>query len=147
MHSIIICLVLFTLNNTLFNSVVALFEYISNSGKAFGNIGGYIAGNGALVDMVRSYAAGFIFTTSLPPTVVSGALAAIDVLSGAEGKALRAVHQKSVRYLRDLLVQNGLPAEHCPSHIIPVHVSILKLILVPMHTFMVILVCNKSFVH
>ncbi|KAK3873695.1 hypothetical protein Pcinc_021313 [Petrolisthes cinctipes] len=92
-------------------------------GKAFGNIGGYIAGNGALVDMVRSYAAGFIFTTSLPPTVVSGALAAVDLLSGSEGKALRALHQKSVCYLRDLLIKNGIPAEHCPSHIIPVHVG------------------------
>ncbi|ROT83937.1 hypothetical protein C7M84_022885 [Penaeus vannamei] len=60
-------------------------------GKAFGNIGGYIAGNETLVDMIRSYAAGFIFTTSLPPTVVSGALAAVTILSSEEGRTLRGV--------------------------------------------------------
>ena len=49
------------------------------SGKAFGNLGGYIAGCEELVDMVRSYAAGFIFTTSLPPSVLGGAISAIEV--------------------------------------------------------------------
>lgn len=73
--------------------------------------------------MIRSYAAGFIFTTSLPPTVVSGALAAVSILSGEEGRALRAKHQDTVHYLRDALVENGLPVEHCPSHILPIHVS------------------------
>ncbi|KAG0720679.1 5-aminolevulinate synthase, erythroid-specific, mitochondrial [Chionoecetes opilio] len=92
-------------------------------GKAFGNIGGYIAGDGALVDMIRSYAAGFIFTTSLPPTVVSGAQAAINILSGPEGRTLRAKHQEVVCYLRSLLIEKGLPVVHCPSHIIPVHVG------------------------
>lgn len=72
--------------------------------------------------MIRSYAAGFIFTTSLPPTVVSGALAAVTILSSEEGRTLRGVHQKAVQYLRKLLMDNGLPVEHCPSHILPVHV-------------------------
>ncbi|XP_071527523.1 5-aminolevulinate synthase, non-specific, mitochondrial isoform X3 [Panulirus ornatus] len=92
-------------------------------GKAFGNIGGYIAGNGSLVDMIRSYAAGFIFTTSLPPTVVAGALAAVNILSGPEGRVLRTKHQTAVRYLRMALMEKGLPVEHCPSHILPVHVG------------------------
>ncbi|XP_050737070.1 5-aminolevulinate synthase, erythroid-specific, mitochondrial-like isoform X2 [Eriocheir sinensis] len=92
-------------------------------GKAFGNIGGYISGDAALVDMIRSYAAGFIFTTSLPPTVVSGATAAISILSGPEGRALRTKHQEVVGYLRTLLMEKGLPVEHCPSHILPIHVG------------------------
>uniref|UniRef100_T1GLT2 5-aminolevulinate synthase n=1 Tax=Megaselia scalaris TaxID=36166 RepID=T1GLT2_MEGSC len=62
-------------------------------GKAFGNIGGYIAGSAKLVDMIRSYAAGFIFTTSLPPTVLCGADKAIEILSSDEGRELRQRHQ------------------------------------------------------
>jgi len=92
-------------------------------GKAFGNIGGYIAANSTLVDMVRSYASGFIFTTSLPPTVCAGALSAIEILSGQEGRELRAKHQRMVQYLRTALMEAGLPVEHTPSHIIPIHVG------------------------
>ena len=50
-----------------------------STGKAYGNIGGYVAGSAQLIDMMRSYAAGFIFTTSLPPTVLYGAIASIRV--------------------------------------------------------------------
>ena len=92
-------------------------------GKAFGNIGGYIAGSSSLVDMVRSYAAGFIFTTSLPPTVLSGALAAVRILRSDEGRQLREKHQSNVKYLRKSLMDAGISVEHTPSHIIPVFVS------------------------
>lgn len=92
------------------------------SGKAFGNVGGYIAGSSRLVDMIRSYAAGFIFTTSLPPTVLCGALKAVQILASDEGRRLRATHQDNVRYLRNKLLAVGLPVEHTPSHIIPIKV-------------------------
>ena len=48
-------------------------------GKAFGSIGGYIAGDSKMTDFIRSYGSGFIFTTSMPPTVLASAIAAIDV--------------------------------------------------------------------
>lgn len=89
-------------------------------GKAFGNVGGYIASTSKLIDMVRSYAAGFIFTTSLPPTVLAGALKAVEILASEEGQELRARHQENVRYLRNKLKEEGFPVEHTPSHIIPV---------------------------
>lgn len=92
-------------------------------GKAFGNIGGYIASTSYLVDVLRSYAAGFIFTTSLPPTVLAGALKAIQILRSGEGRALRRKHQENVKYLRQQLLDRGLPVEHTRSHIIPIKIG------------------------
>lgn len=92
-------------------------------GKAFGNIGGYIAASARLVDVIRSYGSGFIFTTSLPPTVLAGALKAVDILASDEGRALRALHQDNVRYMRTKLQQEGFPVEHTPSHIIPIKIG------------------------
>lgn len=106
------------------NGVSHKIDIISGTlGKAFGNIGGYIASSEKLIDVVRSYGAGFIFTTSLPPTVLSGALASIRILRSAEGRSLRDKHQENVAYLRNNLVQAGVSVEHTPSHIIPVHVG------------------------
>ncbi|XP_063102035.1 5-aminolevulinate synthase, erythroid-specific, mitochondrial isoform X2 [Cavia porcellus] len=92
-------------------------------GKAFGCVGGYIASTQHLVDMVRSYAAGFIFTTSLPPMVLSGALESVRVLKGEEGQALRRAHQRNVKHMRQLLMDRGLPVIPCLSHIIPIRVG------------------------
>lgn len=92
-------------------------------GKAFGCVGGYIASTAALVDTVRSYAAGFIFTTSLPPMLLAGARQSVQVLKGEEGRALRRKHQRNVKLLRQMLMDSGLPVVHCPSHIIPIRVS------------------------
>jgi len=92
-------------------------------GKAFGNIGGYITSTQSLVDVIRSFGAGFIFTTSLPPTVLSGALASIRVLRSEEGREMRSKHRAAVNYLRTNLLEAGVSVEHTPSHIIPVHVG------------------------
>merc|ERR1712079_355346 len=92
-------------------------------GKAFGNVGGYIAASENLIDMVRSYGSGFIFTTSLPPTVLMGSLASIRILKSSEGRQLRAGHQANVSYMREKLFDLGIAAQHTPSHIIPIHVG------------------------
>uniref|UniRef100_A0A8D3B1Q2 5-aminolevulinate synthase n=1 Tax=Scophthalmus maximus TaxID=52904 RepID=A0A8D3B1Q2_SCOMX len=92
-------------------------------GKAFGCVGGYIASSAALVDTVRSFAAGFIFTTALPPMVLAGALESVRVLKSPEGQALRRAHQRNVKHMRQLLMDNGLPVVNCPSHIIPIRVG------------------------
>ncbi|KAK0086507.1 hypothetical protein PV325_003075 [Microctonus aethiopoides] len=92
-------------------------------GKAFGNVGGYIVGSTKLIDMIRSYAAGFIFTTSLPPTVLYGAMAAINILSSDEGRALRKTHQENVAYMKTMLNAAGIPLQQSPSHIIPIKIG------------------------
>ncbi|XP_049869845.1 5-aminolevulinate synthase, erythroid-specific, mitochondrial [Pectinophora gossypiella] len=91
-------------------------------GKAYGNVGGYIAGSALLVDTVRSLAPGFIFTTALPPPVLAGSLASIRLLASEEGQTLRARHQAMVRYLKLSLLVAGLPQLPSVSHIVPVPV-------------------------
>lgn len=107
------------------DQVLHKMDIISGTlGKAFGNVGGYIVGSSRLVDMVRSYAAGFIFTTSLPPTVLYGALTAVDILASDEGRSLRRTQQQNVAYLKSVLTEARLPVELTPSHIIPIKVCI-----------------------
>ncbi|XP_064606460.1 5-aminolevulinate synthase, non-specific, mitochondrial-like isoform X2 [Liolophura sinensis] len=106
------------------DGVMDKMDIISGTlGKAFGNVGGYIASTERTVDAVRSYASGFIFTTSLPPTVLCGALASIKVVKSEEGQELRERLHNNVKYLRRRLMEVGLPARHSPSHIIPIHVG------------------------
>jgi 5-aminolevulinate synthase len=86
--------------------------------KAFGCLGGYIAGSSALVDAVRSTAPGFIFTTSLPPSVVGAALASVRFLR--ERDELRQRSQERARQLKSLLKSAGLPVMPSTTHIVPV---------------------------
>jgi 5-aminolevulinate synthase len=92
-------------------------------GKALGAAGGYVAGPAAMIDAVRSHAPGFIFTTSLPPATVAAALAALDILRGPEGRALRARHQERAATLKSRLLGAGLPVMPSPSHIVPLLVG------------------------
>lgn len=90
-------------------------------GKAFGVMGGYITSSKALCDFVRSFASGFIFTTSLPPTLAAGALASIRHLK--ESSEERKGQQAAVKKVRALLDRAGIPYKPSPSHIIPVMVG------------------------
>lgn len=106
------------------DNVMHKIDIVSGTlGKAFGCVGGYIASSAALVDTVRSFAAGFIFTTSLPPMVLAGSLESVQVLKSQEGQALRRAHQRNVKHMRQLLMDKGLPVVNCPSHIIPIQVG------------------------
>ncbi|XP_068454109.1 5-aminolevulinate synthase, erythroid-specific, mitochondrial [Clinocottus analis] len=106
------------------DNIMHKLDIISGTlGKAFGCVGGYIASSSALVDTVRSFAAGFIFTTSLPPMVLAGALESVRVLRSPEGQVLRRSHQRNVKHMRQLLMDKGLPVVNCPSHIIPIRVG------------------------
>jgi 5-aminolevulinate synthase len=89
--------------------------------KAYGVFGGYIAASAKLVDAVRSYAPGFIFTTSLPPAVAAGAAASVRHLK-ADG-SLREAHQTQARILKMRLKGLGLPIIDHGTHIVPVHVG------------------------
>ncbi len=89
--------------------------------KAYGCMGGYIAANADIIDAVRSIASSFIFTTSLAPAVVGGALASVNHLK--EGGKTRAKHQERAQTLKQRLAAAGLPVMDNPSHIVPVWVG------------------------
>lgn len=90
-------------------------------GKAYGCVGGYIAGSTKLVDTIRSLAPGFIFTTSLPPATMAGAKTAIDYQTNYQGD--RRLQQLHTRAVKDALNARDIPVIPNPSHIVPVLVG------------------------
>jgi 5-aminolevulinate synthase len=89
--------------------------------KAFGCLGGYIAGSAKLIDAVRSYAPGFIFTTALPPAVCAAATAAIRHLKSSSWERER--HQDRAGRTKSVLAAAGLPIMPNETHIVPVFVG------------------------
>ncbi len=90
-------------------------------GKAFGVGGGYVAGVTEIIDAVRSFAPGFIFSTSVSPVVAAGALASVQYVRAHN--ELREKHQERAQRLRDLFNEYALPVMHTQSHIVPVMVG------------------------
>ena len=89
--------------------------------KAFGCLGGYIAANGQIIDAVRSYAPGFIFTTALPPAICSAATAAIKHLKSSNWERER--HQDRAARVKAILNAAGLPVMSSDTHIVPLFVG------------------------
>jgi 5-aminolevulinate synthase len=90
-------------------------------GKAFGVMGGYIAADQRIVDVIRSYAPGFIFTTSLSPVLVAGVLAAVRHLKSSNEE--RDAQQAHAAMLKTLMSDAGLPVMHSQTHIVPLMVG------------------------
>ena len=90
-------------------------------GKAYGVIGGYIAGSAVLCDFIRSFASGFIFTTALPPAVVAGASASVRHLKNSDLERMR--HRRQVKKVRDRLDSYGIPHLANQGHIVPVMIK------------------------
>jgi 5-aminolevulinate synthase len=104
------------------DGVLARIDVIEGTlAKAFGCLGGYIAGSKALVDAVRSYAPGFIFTTALPPAICAAAAAAVRHLKTSSFE--RARHQDRAARVKAVLTGAGLPVMANSTHIVPVLVG------------------------
>jgi 5-aminolevulinate synthase len=104
------------------DGVMADIDIIEGTlGKAFGVMGGYIAADSVIVDAIRSYADGFIFTTSVPPAVAAGAVASIRWLK--VHNEVRVAHQERAAALKARMEAAGLPVMPSVSHIVPVLVG------------------------
>ncbi|MCA6318335.1 5-aminolevulinate synthase, partial [Phenylobacterium sp.] len=104
------------------DGVMAEIDIIEGTlGKAYGVMGGYIAADAVIVDAIRSYADGFIFTTSVPPAVAAGAVASIRWLK--EHNEVRVKHQERAAALKARMEAAGLPVMPSVSHIVPVLVG------------------------
>ena len=90
-------------------------------GKAVGCVGGYIAGDSDLIDFIRSFGVGFIFTTALPPMIAAGARKSIEILMQAEDR--RIAQQNNAATLKERLATYSIPCLYSPSHIVPVFVG------------------------
>ncbi|GLI20511.1 MULTISPECIES: 5-aminolevulinate synthase [Xanthobacter] len=90
-------------------------------GKAFGVVGGYITGKRLVIDAVRSYAPGFIFTTALPPAVAAAATASVRHLKNSQAE--RTGQRTQVAKVKAALAAAGLPQMETPTHIVPVMVG------------------------
>ena len=104
------------------DGIMAEIDIIEGTlGKAFGVMGGYIAADAVIVDAIRSFADGFIFTTSVPPAIAAGAVASIRWLK--EHNEVREMHQERAAALKARMEAAGLPVMPSVSHIVPVLVG------------------------
>ena len=89
--------------------------------KAYGTMGGYVASSKDIIDVIRSFASSFIFTTSLPPAIAAGALASVKHLKNSNEE--RVIHQARAKSLKEKLRQTGIVVMPSDSHIVPILVG------------------------
>lgn len=105
-----------------FRTVMDRVDMITGTlGKSFGTVGGYVAASEKMIDWIRSYSPGFIFTTSLPPAVMAGGAEAIRYQRSHMN--LRQDQQRHTTYVKNGLIDLGIPVMPNPSHIVPVLVG------------------------
>lgn len=103
-------------------SVLGRIDIIEGTfGKAYGAMGGFITGKKNVIDSIRCFAGGFIFTTSLPPSVLASAHAAVEHLKVSQIE--REKQRRNVKLLKDLLTRADLPFMQGPTHIVPLVVG------------------------
>lgn len=90
-------------------------------GKAYGVMGGFVTGKAAVIDAIRSYASGFIFTTALPPTVLAGCLASVEHLKTSQTE--RNIAHENAAYMKQKMIETNLPILEGDSHITPLIVG------------------------
>ena len=104
------------------DGVMAEIDIVEGTlGKAFGVMGGYIAADRMITDVIRSYAPGFIFTTSLSPVLVAGALASVRHLKASAAE--RDAQQAAAARLKAMFAEAGLPVMASTTHIVPLMVG------------------------
>jgi 5-aminolevulinate synthase len=104
------------------DGVMAQVDVIQGTmAKGFGIVGGYVTGRAPVIDAIRSFAPGFIFSTSMPPVIAAGALASIRHLKVSQRERQR--HQERASRLKRCLAEAGLPVMATPTHIVPVMVG------------------------
>jgi 5-aminolevulinate synthase len=104
------------------DGVMAQVDVIQGTmAKGFGIVGGYVTGRAPVIDAIRSFAPGFIFSTSMPPVIAAGALASIRHLKVSQRERQR--HQERAARLKRCLAEAGLPVMASPTHIVPVMVG------------------------
>ncbi|OWB75820.1 hypothetical protein B5S31_g5832 [[Candida] boidinii] len=105
-----------------YKTIIDRIDFITGTlGKSFGTVGGYVAASANMIDWIRSFAPGFIFTTTLPPAIMAGTTTSIRMVrSNIED---RINQQKNVRYVKNAFKDLGIPVIPNPSHIVPLLVG------------------------
>lgn len=94
-----------------------------NLSKGIGTLGGFITGRNLIIDAIRNFGSGFIFTTSLPPAIANAAYKSIEIIQSDEGRNLRKTQQSIIRMTKDILKHYNIPLISREGHILPIQIN------------------------